>query len=106
MTHRQIRREHGVYKEEGNWGGSISLTRNAQLIVMGLVVATLWWRPVAEFRGRRRKERRNAGMQNGDAAFWHAWWRKDRVNVVLEFIMAIIVTLASACVLAFFLPHY
>lgn len=93
------------YKE---WHGefSFSLTHYALLIVLGLVVATLWWRAVADYRGFHRKERRNDGMQNGDAALWHARWRKDRVNVVLEFIMAIIVTLASACVLAFFVLHY
>ena len=95
-----------MYDKEWHWEFSFSLTHYALLIVLGLVVATLWWRAVADFRGLRRKERRNAPMQNGDAAFWHARWRKDRVNVVLEFIMAIIVTLASACVLAFFLPHY
>ncbi|NIF03512.1 hypothetical protein F3J38_26275 [Pantoea sp. Acro-805] len=85
---------------------SFTLTHGMLLAVLGLVVATLWWRAVADFRGLRRKERRNAAMQNGDAAFWHAQWRKDRVNVVLEFIMAVIVTLASACALAFLTPYY
>ncbi|MBP2200584.1 hypothetical protein [Pantoea cypripedii] len=85
---------------------SVTLTDSMLLAVLGLVVATLWWRAVADCRSLRRKERRNAAMQNGDAAFWHARWRKARVNVVLEFTMAVIVTLASACVLAFLYPYY
>ena len=89
-----------------SWELNFTLTEGMLLTVLGLVVTTLWWRAVADFRGLRRKERRNAGMQNGDAAFWHAQWRKEHVNVVLEFTIAVIVTLASACVLAFLLPYY
>lgn len=85
---------------------NFTLTDGMLLGVLGLVVVTLWWRAIADYRGLRRKERRNATMQNGDAVFWHAWWRRDRVNVVLEFTMAAMVTLASGCLLIVLLPYY
>ena len=80
---------------------SFTLTDGMLLGVLGLVVMTLWWRAIADYRGLRRKERRNAAMQNGDAVFRH-----DRVNVVLEFTMAAMVTLASGCLLIVLLPYY
>ena len=85
---------------------SFTLTDGMLLGVLGLVVVTLWWRAIADYRGLRRKERRNAAMQNGNAALRHAWWRRDRVNVVLEFTMAAMVTLASGCLLIVLLPYY
>ncbi|MBS0900021.1 hypothetical protein [Pantoea dispersa] len=85
---------------------SFTLTDGMLLGMLGLVVVTLWWRAIADYRGLRRKERRNAAMQNGDAALRRSLRRRDRVNVVLEFTMAAMVTLASGCLLIVLLPYY
>lgn len=88
--------------QDTNWRceHDFTLTDNMLLGVLGIVVVTLWWRAIADLRGLRHNKRR------GDAAFRHAPWRKERTNVVLEFIMAIFVTLASACVLIALHSYY